>query len=66
MSPTYVSAFVALGMGILGIFKINLVSSEELTKVIEAVVILVTTGIIIVRRFKKGDITVVGSRKKTA
>jgi len=62
MSSQYISALVLVLVAVLP--KIGLtVGSEELTSWIQAGITLVGGIIIMVKRFKRGDITVLGTRK---
>ena len=58
MSPTYISGVVALIIALLEIFKIKVLPTE-----IEPVIIGVAALIVIIRRFKHGDITIYGKKK---
>jgi uncharacterized membrane protein len=63
MSPTYISAIVLLLTELTKVFNLN-VGSEKITSIVQAVIILVTGSIILIRRFKKGDITLAGTKIK--
>jgi hypothetical protein len=62
MSQTYISALVILITTIASLFNVKIVS-EDITKIIEAVLILGSGLWILYRRYKQGDITIVGTRK---
>lgn len=62
ISQEYVSAFVVILVAILPKMGV-VVGSEELTAWIQAVITVVGGIIIMVRRFKRGDITLGGVKK---
>jgi len=62
MSPTYISAVVVIIVSILNLFGIK-VGTEELTKIIEGGVVMVAGIIILVRRYRHGGITFLGTTK---
>lgn len=61
-STTYIAIIVNILVTFLPKFGIT-VGSEELTSIIQAIVVAVTGIWIIVRRYKQGDITVTGVKK---
>jgi len=61
-SPTYISAIVVVLVSIFRFFKIDL-KSEELTPIIESLVIAISGIVVLVRRYQKGDLTLLGIRK---
>ena len=61
-SPTYISAIVVVLVSIFRFFKIDL-KSEELTPIIESLVIAISGIVVLVRRYQKGDLTLLGARK---
>lgn len=61
-STTYIAIIVNILVTFLPKFGIT-VGSEELTSIIQAIVVAVTGIWIIVRRYKQGDITVAGVKK---
>ena len=62
ISQTYISALVILITTIASLFNVKIIS-EDITKIIEAVLILGGGLLILYRRYKQGDITIVGTRK---
>lgn len=63
MSKTYISAIVLLLAQILPMFGIQF-TNDKLTDLVQAIVILITGSIILVRRYQKGDITLAGTKIK--
>lgn len=63
MSPTYTSAIVIVIVSVLGLFKIK-IGTEELTAIVAPLITGILGIIVLVRRFKKGDLTLSGFRKK--
>jgi len=61
-SPTYISAIVVVLVSIFRFFKIDL-KSEELAPIIESLVIAISGIVVLVRRYQKGDLTLLGARK---
>lgn len=59
MSPTFVSSAVIIIVSVLKLLGIE-VGSEQLTTTIETLVAIVGGIIILVRRYKKGDVSVLG------
>jgi hypothetical protein len=62
-SPTYISALVIIIISILKIFKIDILE-EELTPVITGITTGITGLIILIRRYKVGDLSPLGQKKK--
>ncbi len=62
-SPTYISSIVVVIISVLNLFGIQ-IGSEELTKIIEGGVAMVCGIIILIRRFRHGGITLLGTTKK--
>ena len=63
-SPTYISGLIVVIMGVCSLFKINLFNQEELTRIIEALAIIIGGGTTIYRRFKKGGVNAFGMIKR--
>lgn len=63
MSKTYISAIVLLLAQILPMVGVQF-TNDKLTELVQAVIILVTGAIILVRRYQKGDITLAGTKIK--
>lgn len=61
MSTTYIAAFVSLLVIILPKFGIN-IAAEELTSTIQAVVVAVSSVVIMIRRYRHGDINALGAK----
>lgn len=59
MSPTYVAGLVALIVSLLEFFKIKVLPAE-----IEPIIIGIAAIIVLFRRYKQGDLTIFGSKKK--
>ena len=61
-SPTYISALVIVLVSIFNMFQIS-ITKEELEPIISAAIVLISGIIVLVRRFKLGNVTIVGTRK---
>lgn len=62
MSTTYVAQYVVLLGFALKLFKVE-ISSEELTTIVTAVMVLGGSLWTLYQRFKRGDVNVVGATK---
>lgn len=62
MSPTYVSALVSVLAVLLPQLGVQ-IESEQLTSFISAVVVVISGLVIMYRRFKVGNITILGGTK---
>lgn len=62
MSTTYIAAIVSILATVLPKFGLT-VSSEELTNIISAVVVVASGAWVIYQRHKRGDVTPLGLRK---
>ena len=62
MSLTQAGVYVTFITFVLGLFKMN-ISNEEITQVVEAILTLIGLGMAFYGRYRRGDITVVGTRK---
>ncbi len=62
MSPTYVSALVALLSQVLPIIGVE-IGSDDLTNAITTIATIVAALVIMIRRFWKGDVTIFGSHR---
>ena len=65
ISPTYIAAAVALIIFVAKIFNINL-QEQGLTELITEVVGIISAVVILIRRYRQGDITIFGGRKTIA
>jgi uncharacterized membrane protein len=63
ISKTYISAIVILLAEILPVFGVQF-TNDKITDLVQAIIILVAGGIILVRRYKLGDITLAGTKIK--
>jgi uncharacterized membrane protein len=61
--PKYISSIVIIAVSLAKLFGLE-IGSEDLTKWIEAVVIVVSGIIIAVKTFKEGKINIFGAVKK--
>lgn len=61
-SLTQAGNYVALISFVLGLFKVN-IATEEISSFIQAAGVLVGLAVSWYGRYRKGDLTVVGSRK---
>ena len=62
MSQTYISALVIILVTILPKLGVQ-IGSEELTSLIQAVLVLASGAYIMYRRYQTGDIKITGGRK---
>ena len=62
MSPTYLSGLVIVLVAALNFFGVK-VANDEITKIVEGAVPAILGIVVIVRRFKHGGITVLGTKK---
>ena len=62
MSPTYVSALVALLSQILPLLGVE-IGSEDLTTTITTISTIVAVLVILIRRYLKGDLTLAGMKR---
>ncbi len=62
ISKTYISAIVLLLAELLPFFGLTF-TSEKLTDIVQSVIILISGAIILIGRYKKGDITLAGVKK---
>jgi hypothetical protein len=61
-SPTYISALVVVLVSIFSLFKVN-ITKEDIEPILTALITLIGGIIVLIRRFKQGDLTVIGTRK---
>jgi uncharacterized membrane protein len=61
MSKIYISAIVLLLSEILPALGVT-IGSDKLTDVVQAIIVLVTGVIILVARYKQGDINILGAK----
>jgi hypothetical protein len=61
-SPTYISAAVIVLVALFNLLKIN-IKQEEIEPIITAIITAVAGIVVIWRRYKQGDITILGKRK---
>ena len=62
MSPTYISGIVIVIVAILNFLGVK-VGNNEITKIVEGLVPAILGIIIIIRRYKKGDLSIIGTKK---
>jgi hypothetical protein len=62
VSPTYISGIVTLIVFVAGLFKVS-INQEGLTVLLTEVVGIIASIVILVRRYQKGDITILGKVK---
>ena len=62
VSPTYITSVVIVIVSILSLFKIK-ISAEELIPVAAALVTGIGGLIVLIRRYKQGDLSPLGVRK---
>jgi len=62
MSTTYIAAIVSILATVLPRFGVS-VSSEELTNILSALLVVGSGVWVIVQRYKRGDVTPIGVRK---
>lgn len=62
MSKTYLSALVIIIVGLFQLLGID-IATEKVQTTIEVILALISGIIILVERYKRGDITIVGVRK---
>jgi len=63
MSKEYIGAIVILLAELLPLLGLT-ISTDKLTSIIQSVIVLISGGVIAISRYKKGDITLAGYKKK--
>ena len=61
-SPTYVSAAIVVIVALFNLFKVNL-KQEDIEPIATAIITAIAGIVVLVRRYKQGDLTIIGSRK---
>ena len=64
-SPTYIAALVALIIFVAKLFNVDL-KQEGMTELLTEVIGIISAIVILIRRFKTGDINILGGKKKAA
>ena len=62
-SPTYISAAIVIIVAIFNLFKVNL-KQEDIEPIITAIITAIAGIVVLVRRFRQGDLTILGKIKK--
>lgn len=62
MSPTYTAAAVSLLVVVLPMFGIR-AGADEVTGIIQAATVIISSIVIMIRRYQDGDINILGARK---
>lgn len=62
MSLAQTGNYVALISFLLGLFKVN-IATEEVSKIVEAITVVIGICISWYGRYRQGDLTVLGARK---